>query len=92
MSNIVKSLSLVSGLEGTLDVVALDDGVNAYIVNCKATMDIQFNDPAASFASRCIASLLLEPEPVNPIELAEGGRIENIRIHFPLHHSLTRAC
>ncbi len=46
MSNIVKSLSLVSGLEGTLDVVALDDGVNAYIVNCKATMDIQFNDPA----------------------------------------------
>ena len=114
MSNIVKSLNLVGGVDGTFDVVALDDGVNAYIVNCTATTDIQFNDPAdagfyisfaginhayspkypdypaASFASRCIASLLPEPEPVNPIELGAGGRIENIRIHFPLHHSLTK--
>ena len=114
MSNIVKSLNLVGGVDGTFDVVALDDGVNAYIVNCTATTDIQFNDPAdagfyisfaginhayspkypdypaASFASRCIASLLPKPEPVNPIELGEGGRIENIRIHFPLHHSLTK--
>ncbi len=81
MSNIVKSLNLVGGVDGTFDVVALDDGVNAYIVNCTATTDIQFNDPAdagfyisfaginhayspkypdypaASFASRCIASL-----------------------------------
>ncbi|MGR5423977.1 helix-turn-helix transcriptional regulator [Vibrio harveyi] len=114
MSNIVKSLNLVGGVDGTFDVVALDDGVNAYIVNCTAITDIQFNDPAdagfyisfaginhayspkypdypaASFASRCIASLLPKPEPVNPIELGEGGRIENIRIHFPLHHSLTK--
>ncbi|ELH4832408.1 helix-turn-helix transcriptional regulator [Vibrio harveyi] len=114
MSNIVKSLNLVGGVDGTFDVVALDDDVNAYIVNCTATTDIQFNDPAdagfyisfaginhafspkypdypaASFASRCIASLLPKPEPVNPIELGEGGRIENIRIHFPLHHSLTK--
>ena len=114
MSNIVNSLNLVGGVDGTFDVVALDDGVNAYIVNCTAATDIQFNDPAdagfyisfaginhayspkypdypaASFASRCIASLLPKPEPVNPIELGEGGRIENIRIHFPLHHSLTK--
>ncbi|WP_050936916.1 helix-turn-helix transcriptional regulator [Vibrio harveyi] len=114
MSNIVKSLNLVGGVDGTFDVVALDDDVNAYIINCTATTDIQFNDPAdagfyisfaginhayspkypdypaASFASRCIASLLPKPEPVNPIELGEGGRIENIRIHFPLHHSLTK--
>lgn len=114
MSNIVKSLNLVGGVDGTFDVVALDDGVNAYIVNCTATTDIQFNDPAdagfyisfaginhayspkypeypsASFASRCIASLLPDSEPINPIELCEGGRIENIRIHFPLHHSLTK--
>ena len=46
MSNIVNSLNLVGGVDGTFDVVALDDGVNAYIVNCTAATDIQFNDPA----------------------------------------------
>ena len=46
MSNIVKTLNSVSGIDGTLDVVTLDDGVNAYIINCEATTDIQFNDPA----------------------------------------------
>ena len=114
MSNIVNSLSRIGNVNGRFDVVALDDGVNAYIVNCTAESDIRFNDPAdagfyisftgvnhayspkypnyraTAFASRCIASLLPEPEPVNPIELQQGGRIENIRIHFPLHHSLTK--
>ena len=40
MSNIVNSLNLVGGVDGTFDVVALDDGVNAYIVNCTAATDL----------------------------------------------------
>lgn len=46
MSNIVKSMSTVKGLEGKYDVVALNDGISAYIVNCTAQHFVQFNDPA----------------------------------------------
>ncbi|WP_413282430.1 helix-turn-helix transcriptional regulator [Vibrio sp. MA40-2] len=49
------------------------------------------NYPASEFAFRCIASLIPEYEPNNPIVLSKGGKIQNIRIHFPLHHSLTKS-
>ena len=114
MSNIVKSLNGISGLDGQYDIISLNEGITAYVVNCTALAPIQFNDPAeagfyisfagtnhahspeypdypaSSFAYRCIASLLPEAEPNNPIVLDKNGRIENIRIHFPLHHSLTK--
>ena len=114
MSNIVNSLSTVEGLDGQYDVVLVDEGVHAYVVNCKALDFVSFNDPAEAgfyisftgtnhayspdypdypascFSSRCIASLLPESEPNNPIVLTKGGKIENIRIYFPLHHNLTK--
>ncbi len=115
MGNIVKSLSQVRGLEGKYDVVAMGEGVSAYVVNCKALDSVRFNDPAeagfyvsftgtnhaespeypdypaSSFAFRCIASLIPEPDLHNSITLPRNGKIENIRIHFPLHHSLTKS-
>lgn len=115
MGNIVKSLSQVRGLEGKYDVVAMGEGVSAYVVNCKALNSVRFNDPAdagfyvsftgtnhadspeypdypaSSFAYRCIASLVPKSEPNNPIMLPINGKIENIRIYFPLHHSLTKS-
>ncbi len=111
----MNSLSTVEGLDGQYDVVSVDEGVHAYVVNCKALDFVSFNDPAEAgfyisfagtnhayspdypdypascFASRCIASLLPEPEPNNPIVLTKGGKIENIRIYFPLHHNLTKS-
>ncbi|WED23350.1 AraC family transcriptional regulator [Vibrio sp. JC009] len=115
MSNIVDSLNVTSDLEGQYDVITLDDGVTAYIVNCTARRAVNFNDPAdagfyisfigtndahspdypeypaETFAFRCIASMLHEPEPNNLISLKKQGKIESIRIHFPLQHSLTKS-
>lgn len=114
MSNIIKSMRVVKDLEGHYDVVTLNEGIKAYIVNCTARRSVQFNDPAeagfylsfaghnhahspdypdypaSEFAFRCIASLIPHEEPNNPIVLQKNGKIENIRIHVPAHHSLAQ--
>lgn len=47
--------------------------------------------PAEYFAYHCLVSLIPAPVPHNQIMLPKNGKIESIRIHFPLQHELTKS-